>query len=477
MLKKLKSLLPKNQFARGVSVLVGGTASSQLLMVLAAPLLTRLYTPEDFGLLAVYVGLLALFAVIASLRYQLAIPLPVSDQEAANVVVLSLVCVLGTTLLSALLMFFAGDRLANALDVPQLGSYLWLLPVGVLFVGTYQVFNYWAVRHRNFKGIAGTRIKQSLTTLVVQIAGFKLGAVALVAGQACGQGMGSYSLAKSALARPELKQWQWSAVWDAAKRYRHFPYFDTWASFFNTAGVQLPPLLFAALFSAGAAGLYALANRVLAMPMSIIGDAVGKVFFANGAEAYRKGTLGSLVLNVHQKLAVLAMPPALVLIVAGPQLFALIFGAQWQQAGEFTRWMAPWLYLVFITSPLSTLFSIMEKQRQGLVFQVFLVTLRVAAILAGAWYGDLIFTVMLFSLVSALCWMGFLVWIALNTGNTITAIAVPTFNIFIVSSICVLPLWLGLNIEPLQSLWLLMLTVTGALIVGVYFKHFRSDFS
>lgn len=456
----MKSILPKSQFARGVGVLVGGTAGAQLLMLMAAPLLTRLYGPEDFGVLAVYSGLLALFTVIASLRYQLAIPLPVGDQEAANVVVLCLVCVLATTSMSAFLVFFCSDRVATMLGVPKLAHYLWLLPMGVLFVGTHQVFNYWAIRRKNYSGIASTRIKQSLATLAIQLVGYKLGAAALVAGQAGGQGMGSYSLAKSALARPELQLWDWKTIWATAKRYRQFPYFSTWDGFFNTAGVQLPPLLFAVLFNASAAGLYALAHRVLAIPMSIIGDAVGKVFFSNAAEAYRAGTLGALVIGVYQKLAVLAMPPTLILIIAGPNIFALVFGEQWEQAGEFARWMAPWLYFVFITSPLSTLFAVMEKQRQGLLFQALLVSLRIAAILIGSWHQDLIFTVLLFSLVSVLCWAGFLVWIMLNTGISFCRIARPTLKIFVASGICVVPLWLGVCIELLQPWWFSLLLLT-----------------
>ena len=476
MLKQLKCLRPKSQFVRSVSVLMGGTASAQLLMVLAAPFLTRLYKPEDFGVLAVYAGLLALLAVIASLRYQLAIPLPACDQEAANIVVLCLMCLVGTTLLSVLLVFFAGVQLANALGVPGLASSLWLLPVGVLFLGTYQVFSYWAVRSKDYKRIAAARIKQSIITLVVQLAGFKLGAVALVAGQAGGQGMGSYTLAKTALTRTEFKRWQGKAVFAVARRYRHFPYFSTWEGFFNTAGVQLPPILFALLFNAGAAGLYALAHRVLAMPISIIGDAVGKVFFSNAAEAYRAGTLGPLVTRVHNKLALLAMPPALILIVAGPKLFGVMFGEQWQQAGEFARWMAPWLYLVFITSPLSTLFAIMEKQRAGFLFQVLLVTLRVVAILAGAWQGSLLFAIILFSSVSALSWAGFLVWIALNTGNTIRSFGLPIIKNAIVSGLCVLPLWLGVNIEQLKPWWLLLFVFTGGMLTAVYLKLFRQIF-
>jgi len=137
----LRALLPKNAFARGVSVLVGGTAGAQVLTVLAAPLLTRLYSPEDFGLLAVYASMLALIGVISSLRYELAIPLPEDDGEAANVAALSLILVGLSALLTGALVWQLGPAIADLLGVPALAGYLWLLPVAVLLSGAYQVFN------------------------------------------------------------------------------------------------------------------------------------------------------------------------------------------------------------------------------------------------------------------------------------------------------------------------------------------------
>lgn len=454
---------------------MGGTASAQLIMVAAAPLLTRLYNPQDFGLLAVYSALLALFSVNSSLRYQLAIPLPACEQEAADVVVLSLICVVSVTLLTTMLVFFTRGYFAELMGLPSIADYLWLLPVGVAFVGAYQTFNYWALRRKAYRSIASTRIKQTLTTLTIQLLGYKTGALALIAGQAGGQGMGSYTLAKTALARPELREWRWPAVWTAAKRYRKFPYFSTWDAFFNTAGAQLPPLMFAALFSTSAAGLYALADRVLAVPMAIVGDAVGKVFLSSAAEAHRAGRIGSLVLGVHKKLVVLALPPTLVLFIAGPQLFVLIFGEEWQQAGVFAKWMAPWLYVVFVTSPLSTLFAILEKQRQGLVFQVILISMRVAAISLGAFYEDVVLTVILFSLASTFCWFFLLIWIFLSTGNSASSVLKSTGKMFLISNVCVSPLWASTCVESLNVWWVPLLSISCVMILIVYLKQFRSS--
>jgi len=472
ILSTIKKLLPKSAFARGVGVLVGGTAGAQVLMVLAAPLLTRLYNPEDFGLLAVYVGLLSLFTVVASLRYELAIPLPKSHTEAANVLVLSLLMVLLMTCIAGLMVTLAGDQIALALDAPGLAGYFWLLPVGVLLAGTYNVFNYWAIRTKSFPDIARTRISQTLATLAVQLFGYKLGGIVLLYGQAGGQGVGSFRLARSALKHQDFASWCWSGVWQAAKRYKQFPIFSTWSGLFNTAGTQLPPLMFAAFFSTGAAGLYALAHRVLAMPMSVLGDAIGKVFFSNAAEAYREGRLAPLVEKVHRKLAEIAMPATLVLVIAAPELFAFVFGESWRQAGEFARWMAPWLYMVFITSPLSTLFSIMERQRLGMLFQAGLLLVRALAIFVGASIlDDLLLTVMLFAAVSALFWLGFLLWVCLASGNSLRAVLRPTLTAFTQATLCLLPLGLALHLVPTEQSWLMVGIGFSTVLLGAYYLN------
>ncbi|MCC5881193.1 MAG: oligosaccharide flippase family protein [Halomonas sp.] len=471
-----RKLLPTQAFARGVSVLVGGTAGAQLLTLLAAPLLTRLYGPEDFGLLAVYGGLLALFTVVASGRYQLAIPLPETQREAAEVLALSLLLVSLTTLGALLLVGLGGRGLAELLGVPALTPWLWLLPLGVAFAGTYQAVTHWAVRTRAFSTIAATRIKQSLALLFIQLAASPIGAGGLLLGHAAGQGAGTLTLARPALRAIKEHRIGPVGMWSAARRYRKFPLFSTWSGLFNTLGKQLPPLLFAALFSPLAAGLYALAHRVLAMPMALIGEAVGKVFFASAAEAHRRGELGALVAKVHAVLAQVAMPPAIVLVLIGPDLFALVFGERWREAGEFARWMAPWLYLVFVTSPLSHLFSVLERQGQGLIFQTVMLVVRVAAIAIGAAADDLLLTVALFSLGSAACWIGFLGWVAYLTGNRLLTLALSTVTALLIGLGLLAPLIVVEFLEPAWLPWGAALLLSAALVGMRYLLLFRKAY-
>lgn len=463
--RSLGRLLPKSGFAHGASILVGGTAGAQLLLAAAYPLLTRVYTPEDFGLLAVFSASLSLFLVIASLRYELAIPLPESDEEAANIVVLALMIALAMSAFAVFVVVFFAEGVAHALNSPALEHYLWFLPAGIALGGAYNVLTYWSVRTKQFSKIAETKILQALTTIVIQLGAFKFGSGALILGHVAGQSVGSASLARPALAQSAFRRISLRGTVAAAVRYRRFPLFSTWAGLFNTAGMQLPPLLFAALFGPAVAGFYILANRVLQLPMSLVGQAVGQVFFASAAQARREGGLAPLVAALHARLAHIGLPPALLLMLLGPALFAFVFGTEWALAGEFARWMAPWLYFVFVSSPLSTLFAVMERQGQGLVFQFILLASRVAAILYGALQDDLMLSIMLFAAGSAICWVGFLFWIMTLSGNSVAAIFGPTMQAAGFALASASPTLAVLVIEPpWEHAWLAALAASAGLI-------------
>ncbi|WP_303905157.1 oligosaccharide flippase family protein [Thiohalomonas denitrificans] len=466
----VRSLLPKNRFARSVSILAGGTAVGQGIVILASPLLTRLYGPEDFGLLAVYTALLGITTVVSSLRYQLAIPLPESDEEAAHVVALSLLVVLGMALLTALATFLFRHTIAEALNAPALADFLWLLPVGVLLTGIYQVFNYWAIRTGAFSAVARTKLMQGFSMVGVQLAGFTLGPLALLLGQVTGHAAGVTGLGTLAVRQRwnVFKRVRLPGIGQAARRYKHFPLFSTWGSVFNAVGQQLPFLLLAALFSSGAAGVYLLAQRVLTAPMGLIGKGIADVFFSSAAEARRNGVLGDLVADIHEKLAHIAMPPTLILALAGPEIFAIAFGQEWRQAGLFAQWMAPWGYLVLVTSPLSTLFSVLEKQFHEMLFQGLLLGTRLVALLFGAYLGDVLIAVALFSLSSAACYLVFLIWLMRASGNDWTASWAGTARALVWSAFSVSPLLVLYTSTDDSFLWSAAFGLTGLMVASRY---------
>lgn len=440
----LRRVLPKKDFARNLSILVGGTSAAQLLMILAAPLLTRLFAPEDFGVLAVYGSLLALIGVFASLRYELAIPLPEDDAEAASVAVLSLLLVALTTVLSGALVALLGTAIAEVLGLQALAGYLWLLPAGVLLSGTYNVLCYWSVRNRRFSAIARARICQSVVTLIIQFAAFKLGGLALMLGQVAGQGAGAATLARPALAMSVFRLVSWGGVWKATVRYRRFPVFSSGAGFANIAGLQLLPILLVPIFGAAIVGLYALAYRILALPMSLVGGAVGQVLFSSAAESYRTDKLGFLVIDIYEKLSRIGLPATLMLVLAGPYVFGIVFGEEWAEAGQIASWMAPWFYFQFVSSPLSAaIFSATERQQYMLAFQIVMFVLRLLAIASGVYFGEFITVIIFFSFASSISYAGLLGVLARLSRAPLVKILKSTASSLCLSCAIVFPLFLA----------------------------------
>lgn len=452
------------RFIKNAAVMASGAAGAQLLLLIATPIITRLYTPQDFGILAVYIGLLALVSVIASFRYEMAIPVPENDDEAIDLVILSLILVGLTAILSSILIAIFGENIALLLKMPKLEELLWLLPLGVCFVATYQVFNKYAIREKLFKNIAITRITQSITILSIQLIGYKLGAISLILAQSIGQGAGALTLSKGLFSRLKLSNKK--NIISAAKKYRRFPLYSSWAGLLNTSGAQLPPLAFASLFSSQVAGYYALAYAMVTAPITLLANAVGSVFLSDVANDWRNGSLGTTISFVHEKLANIAMPVLMTLIFVLPDIFAWMFGAQWITAGYFAQWMLPWIYLVFVTAPLSTTYEVIGKQSEYLIFQFSLFTVRLCSILYGAHLNDLKYTIVLFSLSSAICWLVFLFRMYALIGLHIKHAVMPTVKAFMVGIFCASPCLLGVFLNVDMKI-LVGLIITALFISGM----------
>lgn len=454
---------------------MGGTAGAQLLMMLGAPLLTRLYTPEDFGLLAVYAALVAFYSIVSSLRYELAIPLQETDREAVNVLALCLFTVTVTTSIAATLVWVAGDELVSALGAPGLKVYLWLLPIGVFLSGSFNVFQNWAIRTRKFSDIAQTNIVQAGSTVVFQGVGSVFGGMFLLFGQAAGQAAGLLRLGRPAIQKLSLGNLRVVEIWQAARRLHRFPVFSTWSALFNTAGTQMPPLLFSTMFTPSAAGFYALAHRVLSVPISVLGGAIGNVFLSRAWEAKQNNQLDGLVTRIHRILAEIAMPFSLFLVFLAPTAFALVFGEPWRKAGEFAAWLAPFLYLQFSTSPISMLHSVVGKQAQEMGFHTILLTVRALSIAVGAFYQDVLMAVALFSISSAACWLFLLIWILKLAGC-------PAFRTFLeinatamfFGGLAVSPLLLAVHYEVSLGVLLISIGLAVSAVLARFYYLFRS---
>lgn len=465
------------RMGRRIAVLASGTVIGQGLVLLVSPILTRLYDPDAFGVLGVFVALVSIAGVVVGLRYPLAVPLPEDDAAASDVLLLSLASVGLVSVLVAAATWFAQGWLRSTLGLEAIASYLWILPLVVAISGAYDALNYWAVRTKGFKAIAQTRVSQGLATALGQVAlgAVGLGAPGLVAGQAMGRATGIVTLLKLALrtARPAGGPGTLQRLTVAAVRYRRFPLYSTWSALANTLSVHLPIMLLTSYFGVGVAGLYTLSTRVLQSPISIVGTAVSQVFLSDAAGAARAGTLGSAATSALRSLARLGLPLGLMALLAAPAGFEVVFGAEWRTAGTFTQLLVPWLVLVFLTSPLSVIPSVVERQGGELVFNLTLLAARVAALVVGGVLQDPLLAVALYGGVSALGWAWFLVWTLGTVGEGALIVGRLLLSELWRSLPYVLPALAAFALVsgPFRDVALVAASAAGVLLLGVRLLH------
>lgn len=401
MITWLRRLFPSNRFARNVSVLIAGTVFGQAIMLLATPILTRVYGPEAFGSLGVFTSIVALLQVGATLQFHLAIPLPQNDSRAAKVAVLSFLVLVIFVIAIVLLLLVFGDQIFTALSLDSIQRYAWLLPVTLLLSSSYDIVSYWAVRNKDFDTIAGTRIVQSAASVIAQVSLSFLGSVGLVVGHVVSRATGLSRLGLQFLrSLRELRQFLRGvpgSLVEVGKEYKQFPIYSTWNSFLNTAGRQLPAVILTGFFGPASAGVYYLANRVLLTPISLIAQATGKVFIANAPEAERRGELGLLIAAIQAQLVRVYCLPLGVFLLIAPELFRTVFGEEWADAGRMAQVLVPWLFLVGLTNPVSNVVGLLNRQDVALVFEILLAVARLGGLVLGSLSGSVVMAVGMFS--------------------------------------------------------------------------------
>ena len=378
----------RSAFLRAVGLLVGGASFAHGITALALPVLTRLYSPQDFSVLAVFTGALATVAVAACLRFDVAIPLPKDDTEAINVFALALVSAVIVAALLSVLLIAAPSLVTSLLNQPGLGPFLWLIPVGVFFAGAFSALQNWFVRRKGFSAIAATRIAQATAGSGAQIGLGLLGVGpgGLVVGQALNSGAGCVGLFfrlvmgdRALLARISLRGME--SAWVA---YDRFPKFSTLEALFNSAGMQVPIIMIAALAAGPDAGFVALAMFVMQAPMGLIGTAIAQVFLSRAPEEYRNDRLGELTARVLNGLMRSGIGPLIFVGIVAPVILPILLGGeQWRRAGDLVAWMMPWFITQFLTAPISMALHVTNHQRTALLLQIFGFALRVAAVYIG----------------------------------------------------------------------------------------------
>lgn len=366
--ERLLTFLPKSRFVRGVGMLAGGSALAQGLAVLVSPIITRLYSPEEFGVFALYVSILSMLAVPSSLCYQFAIPLPEEDDRAANLLALSLTVNVAFSLLISLIVWIWHSWIAELANAPELISVLWIIPFGLLGIGIYQSLNYWVMRRQTYIRILQTKWRQSLAMVLVQIGSglFNIGTLGLVLGDVAGKVSGTGNLAVTSWKEDKevFRNVSLRGMGSVAYRYRRFPLLSSWSAVLNSIGLQIPVLFLTAYHSTAVVGWYALSNRVLGLPLNIISGAVGQVQMAESAKFVRDSPeqLQRLFWRTLKTVLMIGMPLVGLTALVAPWLFSFVFGYEWKEAGIYLQILCPMFLLDLAANSIGGSIDVLERQ-------------------------------------------------------------------------------------------------------------------
>jgi O-antigen/teichoic acid export membrane protein len=403
-----------SKFTKNVLTLLTGTSIAQAIPIAITPILTRIYSPEDFGIFALYMSITGILAVVATGRYEMAIILPDDDDDAINLLCLSVLVSMSISLLIFILVFLFGVEIGTLLKNKEISTWLYFTPVIIFLTGIYQSLYYWNNRKRNYSDLSKSRIVHSsvVGSSNLTIGSWSNGPTGLIVGNLIGQLLTTvFLLSKSFSSEKILRfkpQVSVARIKNVAIRYQNFPKYDALASLFNLASHQSNHIFFNLYFGAISSGYFFITQKILGLPIDLIATSIQTVFRVEMTALYNSnGNTRSFFIQTLTKLFGLAIIPSVILYIFAVDIFVLFLGDNWGTVGEYVRYLIPVFLLRFLSVPMSSMFYIAEKQEINTIGQFLLFITTVCTFVLGQSMGSL-YTVKLLSIVLSIFYICYL---------------------------------------------------------------------
>jgi O-antigen/teichoic acid export membrane protein len=351
-----------------------GTTIAQAIPIAISPILTRIYTPDDFGILALFLAIISILGSVATGRYEVSIMLPEKDDDAINIFALGLIITSFLTLVLLIIVILFYDSIINYLGNKDIGGWLYFVPVAVFLIGFFNVLNYYNTRKKYYRDISNSKITKAVIMALVQLLGgfIKQGASGLITGQILSQVFANWQLFKNIIKNKILlSKISIRNIWIQCKKYRDFPKFSIWSGLANTSSIHLTNILVSAFFSLTTLGFYSLVQKILGMPSALIGTSIGQVFFQKATEEKLKTGRATLVfINILKKVTLIGLVSFGLLYFIVEDLFAFAFGESWRIAGTYAQILIPLFFMRFISSTVSSIYDIFDGLKIELIWQI-----------------------------------------------------------------------------------------------------------
>lgn len=397
---------PKSEFSRNVITLMTGTTIAQAIPIAISPILTRIYTPENFGVFALFLAIVGFFSVIATGRYEQAILIPKKDEDAINLFALGFIIICSISLFLFIIILMFHENIITILHNDAISIWLYFVPLTVFFIGLFNLLVLFNNRKKLYKDIANATIIKSIVLTIAQVTiGFlKPGVTGLISGQIIAQLFANIKLLKNILDdKVLLSKVNKIKIIALAKKYKNFPKFQAPHAMLNTFSSNLPIYIFTPFFGASVVGLYSLSTRIVFAPLMILAGASAQVYNQKISLLYNeKKDTYTFTINLLKSLLKKIFIPFVIFIYFAPDIFKIVFGNNWIEAGIYTQILSPWLLLNTLVATVAFIPSLVNKQRKALIVSVVQSVLILSGLYIGVIYNDIYLSLILFCIFNCL---------------------------------------------------------------------------
>lgn len=404
-MRKTVNRFRKSEFIKNVFTLVSATSVAQGIALIIYPLLTRIYTPAEHGLFALYMSIIAVSAMISTGKYELAVMIPRKEKEGMSLVFLALLLAFLFSFFLLFIILLFHNKIPVWLGNPHIEKWLLFVPLSTFMIAAFQSLSYWNNRYKKYRNIATANLGQSIVNSAVKLTtsnAIPTGG-GLITGAIGGQFAGLAVYLRRFIRKDldYIRKINRQDLRYVGKKYNFFPRYNMPHYLTNIFSSNLPVFVFSFWFSSVEVGLYSLAFLIINRPMSLITNSLTQVFSQRVIERHNKGEkVKEEVFQLVKRLVLFSFIPFVLVGVFGPRIFDFVFGEEWFKAGQYMRLLLPWLFMVLISSPLSFLPDILSLQKKAMWIDIIKFIFRIIALSIGVIMNNITLAIILFSAIS-----------------------------------------------------------------------------
>lgn len=360
--------LRNSQFFKDVATLATGTGIAQIIPLLAAPIVARLYNPIDYAVLAAYTSISVLLTIIATGMYDAALMLDKDDREAINTGGAALIVTVAVTIFSIIAIFLFKKQIIKLTGNQNVEFWLFLIPVTVFCTGFYQILNVWNNRMIRYKRLAANRVIMTIitTSLTIIFGLLSLHEKGLLISLIVGQSLAMILLLFQTISNdrrlyPLITR---SGIKTSFIRHKDFPKYNMPQGMLDGIKEGSIVWIISNFFGPNILGSFSFAKNILMKPLQLIGNAFSQVFYRKASKLYNDGiNIYNFAKNIFLILFTIGLPFAILIAIWGKEIFSILFSKKWEDAGYLSQILISWLLLSFVGSTISSIPLVLKKQR------------------------------------------------------------------------------------------------------------------